>query len=326
MHILFDFMNSAVPAVFDSADLFFSSLPGAGLLPGAGCGFAFATVLGTMAHSSIPEGILAGMRRWHGGIDKRFAAIDNAVSLIEAHQPVWSMPSDLLTQLSGNRNRLQELIAKCRTPLASTADRALRNTLLASTVGLCLRNVKTWAYGQFFAGILTAEDVHLLGFLLPGENSGHRGRTEATDALAEAKVTVINEDFIRVVIDRAFGENAALVAHGWPDGVHMALIVIISVESGKEVFRQITTRLHNDIPMPEGSHGEQFILKAAFLRHVDDEPRFGNEPTFTMPRTTEDLAATVDRQRQEDFDAQMQEIERLRREIERIQAELKAKK
>jgi hypothetical protein len=31
-----------------------------------------------------------------------------------------------------------------------------------------------------------------------------------------------------------------------------------------------------------------------FLRRVNDEPRFGNEPTFSMPLAIEDLAAALD--------------------------------
>jgi hypothetical protein len=59
---------------------------------------------------------------------------------------------------------------------------------------------------------------------------------------------------------------------------------------------------------------------------VDDEPRFGNEPTFSMPLTTEDLAAALDRQHHEEFEAQMREVECQRQEIERLHAELDAKK
>jgi hypothetical protein len=92
--------------------------------------------------------------------------------------------------------------------------------------------------------------VHLLGFLLPGESGGHRDRTEATDVTAEVKVSVVNEDFIRVVIDQSAGENAAQVAHGWPPGVRNALIVITAADGKTEVYRQLTTRLHNDIQMP----------------------------------------------------------------------------
>jgi hypothetical protein len=77
--------------------------------------------------------------------------------------------------------------------------------------------------------------------------------------------------------------------------------------------------------MPAGSHGKQFIIKASFLKHVNDEPRFGNEPTFSMPLTTEDLAAALDRQHHEDFEAQVQEVERQRQEIARMQAALDAK-
>jgi hypothetical protein len=108
--------------------------------------------------------------------------------------------------------------------------------------------------------------------------------------------------------------------------VRHALIVITASDGVTEVHRQITTRLHNDIRMPDGSHGKQFIAKASFLRHVDDEPRFGNQPTFSMPLTTEDLAAALDHQHHEDYEAHVREVERQRQEIERLQAELNAKK
>ena len=315
-----------VNMIFDHISMFLSSLSDRGLLLAAGSGVTLAFALGAVAFGNITEGVLAAIRRWHGSIDDQFSNIDNLVSLITAHQPAWSMPADLLQQLTNNRDRLQELINKCRTNLASPTDRELRNTLLKSTVGLCLVQVKIWAYGEFSAGIMTADDVYLLGFLLPGETGGRHDRTEATDVVAEVKVKVVNEDFIRVVIDQSAGENAAQVVHGWPASVKNALIVITSADGKTEVYRQVTSRLHNDIRMPDGSHGKQFIIKAAFLKHVDDEPRFGNEPTFSMPLTTEDLAAALDRQHHEDFEAQLRKVERQRQEIERLHAELDAKK
>jgi hypothetical protein len=45
-----------------------------------------------------------------------------------------------------------------------------------------------------------------------------------------------------------------------------------------------------------------------------------------MPLTTEDLAAALDRQHHEEFEAQMREVERQRQEIARMQAEADAKK
>jgi hypothetical protein len=65
-------------------------------------------------------------------------------------------------------------------------------------------------------------------------------------------------------------------------------------DDGKtEIFRQMTTRLHTNIQMPERSHGKIFIIKASFLQHINDKPRFGNEPTFSMPLTTADLVAAI---------------------------------
>ncbi|MDR1561673.1 MAG: hypothetical protein LBS54_01125, partial [Dysgonamonadaceae bacterium] len=64
---------------------------------------------------------------------------------------------------------------------------------------------------------------------------------------------------------------------------------------------------------------------ASFLKHIDDEPKFGNQPTFSMPLTTRDLVAELDRQHHEEFEEQIREVERQRQEIERLQKELKTK-
>jgi hypothetical protein len=250
--------------------------------------------------NQIPEGVLANIRRWHGSIDGQFDNINSLVNVLKDNQTKWNVPQALFQPLSDNRDRLTALIAKCRSNYGSPADRTVRNSLLKTTVGLCLTQVKVWACSQYYAGVMTLDDVHLLGFFLPGETGGRRERKEPTDALAEVKVSIINMDFIRVVIDRATGENAALAAHGWPPGVRQAVIIVLAADGKTEVVRQLTTRLHNNIRMPEGSRGKQFIIKAAFLRHIDDTPKFGAEPTFFMPLTTEDLAATVDRRHETD--------------------------
>jgi hypothetical protein len=63
---------------------------------------------------------------------------------------------------------------------------------------------------------MTADEFHLLGFLLRGEAGGHHQRTEPTDAKAEVKVKVIGDEYIWVVIDQSADENAGPVKHGWP--------------------------------------------------------------------------------------------------------------
>ena len=322
MNNLLQILIFSVNTIFDHVNQFLAAFPD--IFPEAGSGLALALAVGVAASSgNIAEGVLAAIRGWHGSIDEQFGNIDNIFKLVQEHQAVWNLPPDQLAELTDRHSRLQELINKCRTTAGSTADRNQRNSLLKSTVGFCLLQIRTWAYAQYIADVMTADDVHRLGFLLPGESGGHHDRTEATDITAEVKVSIVNEDFIRVVIDQSAGENAARVVHGWPHGVHQALIVITAADGKTEVYRQLTTRLHNDIRMPEGSHGKQFIIKASFLKHVNDEPRFGNEPTFSMPLTTEDLVAALDRQHHEDFEAQMRETERHRLEIERLQAALK---
>jgi hypothetical protein len=266
------------------------------------------------------------IQRWHGvSTGEIFSSINNLVETIVSHQPAWNIPAELLAQLIEDRDKLQTLIEKCRSVSGSMADRTYRDSLLRSTVSLCRNEVKIWAYSAFSAGVLTATDVHQLGFLLPSEHGGKRVRTKATDALAEVKIYVINADVVRVTIDNAAGANAARVKHGWPHGVKYAMIVIIAGDGKTEVYRELTTHLHNDIRMPDGSHGKQFIVKAAFLKHINDEPKFGADQTFSMPATTEDLAATFEQQHREMFEKQAKIIEQLQREIERLTKELNVK-
>jgi hypothetical protein len=314
MNILTEILITLVISIFDYVSMFLSSLSDAAVWSTAGSGITFAFAASALA--SLPEGLLATVRRWHGSIDDQFGNIDHLVNLIMEHQPAWVIPEELIVPLTANRDQLRTLVDRCRTTDGSAADRAIRNTLLKSTVGLCLLQVRIWAYAEFAAGVLTADDVHRLGFLLPGENGGRHNRTEATDITAEVKVSVVNEDVIRVVVDQSAGENAAQVVHGWPHGVKNALIVIYAADGVTEVYRKFTTHLHNEIRMPAGSRGKLFIIKASFLKHIDDEPLFGNAPTFSMPLTTNDLAAILDRQAHEEYEAHVREIEKHRQEVE----------
>jgi hypothetical protein len=291
------------------------------VLAGSGAILAFALI----TPGGITEGLLANVRRWHGSIDDQFSNIDNLVTLMTKYQKEWIVPPAMLDLLTANRNQLQTLISLCRSAEGSKSDREHRNSLLKSTVYFCLHTVKIWVYQANEAGAISDADVHALGFLLLGETGGHHDRTVDTDVVAEVKVTVINEDFIRVVIDQSSGENAGPVLHGWPQGVRNALIVIYASDGKTEVHRQFTTKLHNDIQMPEESHGKQFIITAALLKHISDEPKFGNQPTFSMPLTTRDLAAAIDRLHHEEFEEHIREVERQRQEIERLQKELRTK-
>jgi hypothetical protein len=255
---------------------------------GGGMAMAFLT---NMPKGAPSDTVLAHARRWHGKMEDQCANIDILISIIVAHQPLWTIATPLLRPLTEARDRLLELFRICKSPSASSLDLEERNTLLKQTVDRCLLDIKLWAYGHVADGILTVEDVHSLGFLMPGEVSKHHEKTEATNAKAEVKVTVISPELIRATIDQSAGENAALVVNGWPNGVKYARVVITAEDGVTVVYDQITTTLHNDIKMPDGSHGKLFFIKASFLKHVKDEPRFGNEPTFTMPKTTSDVAS-----------------------------------
>ncbi|MDR2424762.1 MAG: hypothetical protein LBD59_08575 [Prevotellaceae bacterium] len=76
-----------VRTVFDHLSTILTSLSDVGLLLTAGSGATLAFALGMVSPFGITEGVLAGIRRWHGSIDEQFSNIDNLVSVVTSHQP-----------------------------------------------------------------------------------------------------------------------------------------------------------------------------------------------------------------------------------------------
>jgi hypothetical protein len=323
----FDVVSNFLPAMmnFSSAIVNFAA--------GVGFSIAFAIPIVPGSTDDISPELLANMKRWHGGITDRYENVSNVADTLKIHGDDWDVPTAMNTGMNSNKNQIQSLIDLSDSGRGSAVDRTARNALLRSTVHYCLHDVKTWAWEQYRLGVLTATDVHSLAFLLPGEIGGTHVKGVATNVLPSVKVRVINASRVRVVIDQAVDENAAQVAHGWPEGVRFALISMTSVETGEEIFHQLTTRLHNNIEMPQDSHGKQFAVQAAFLAHVNDTPAFNDGATFSMPVTTRDLIDSIHAQHEEDVEAHRREneanrseIEAQKQEIERLRAELSAKK
>jgi hypothetical protein len=288
-------------------------------------GITFA-ILPVVMKGEITDALLANVRRWHGKIDEQFANINNLVVQIEAHKE-WELDNETLNFLKRQRDALQVLNAKCNAGEASPKEHRERSAMLKTTVGFCLMQMKLWAYNLYNTGMMTITQLHDLHFLLPNETGGHHDRGGATKELPDIKVKVVNMDNIEVVLDQANVENAALVRSGWPKGVKQAVIVILASDGVTEVYHQMTTRLYNEIEMPAGSRGKMFIAKAAFLAHIDDEPKFSSQQTtFSMPQTTEDLAIILNNQHHDDFEANVREVEAHRRDVERLQSELDAMK
>lgn len=259
---------------------------------------------------------MENVRRWHGDVYERFTNIDSLVNRISERRTEWTVPPDMLEEVTDCRNRLLELIGRCRCGDASRYDRRQCNLLLKSTVSLCMLQVRLWAYSGLTTGVLTRDDVHLLGFLLPDERVCSR---ETCKVKADVRVTVLDGETVCVEIVHADENNPALALHGWPGGVRSALIVIHTAVGDTEVFRQITTQLRNEIRMPK-SHGRQFVVKASFLRHVSDTPLFGNQLAFSIPLRTIAANDTSGQRRQNDFNMPWRNRERFRRDTDKMKA------
>jgi hypothetical protein len=255
---------------------------------------AFAVATATF-YGDIPVEVLTSIRLWHGSIAQKFEAIQNDYDRLNDAKTQWKVPTEMLTKLQGYVELLRLYINKGRTSL-SAEDRSYRNEIMHEALLYCLFDVKIWVYGQAVAKVIAPSDVHLLGYLLPGEQGGKRGRTEATDIEAEAKVLSIGMDHIKVIVDTAGKKAAAPVAHSFPEGVKFALIVVMTAD-GREILRITISKVHTDIHIPEEYRGQQLIIKAAFLKHHDDDPKFGTaQATLLMPKSVEDLHSTLDAQ------------------------------
>jgi hypothetical protein len=299
----------------------------AGLVSGAQLGILLASALVPVTGESASDSVRAGARRWHGGIKDKFSNFDNLVRVLKDH-PEWELKPGMLADLEECREQLLEIMGKCNSSTGSPEDRQRRNTLLKKAVGYSLNNVKAWANYQYAEGVIPLDGLHNMHFLLPGEKGGYHSRSEGTKELPNTRVRVLNMVTIEVIIDQANVENVAKIRRSWPKGVMFALIVLLSLDGKTEIIRQMTTVVRTEIKLPEDSRGKMFIAKAAFLKHVDDSPTFGDKQvTFTMPQTTEDLATVLGRQRHYAmYDEHLREIERQDKEIERLKAELAARK
>jgi hypothetical protein len=312
------FFLSMVVCFFDQVNTFFASLSSEATLwiaAGSGVVLAFAA---TFSRDDIPEAIITNVKKWHGSIKEKIENVANAAEVIGVYaQSGWNIPPAMSAKLKTYADRLKALVTRCDNEHASRADRMERDSVLKEAVSYCLMQVRMLVFHQFAEGNMTLDDVHLLRFLMPGETSGHYDRKEETNAEAEVKAHPVSANEVRIVIDQAAATNAGQVVHGWPKGVELALIIITTKE-GEEVYREITTKLHNNISMPEGSHGKMFLVKASFLKHVNDTPRFRQEDTFTMPYMVEDIASLVSKMHEEDAENHRLEVERLEAEIRRL--------
>jgi hypothetical protein len=168
----------------------------------------------------LPESLSNMVARWHGGVEDKFANIENLVTTLEANRSLWPVPNDIITWLDTNMTALNELMQKCRSRNATSNDRLKRNTLVNKMVYYSLDTVRNWVYGEYAIKVMTREDIHMLGFLLMGENSKSRRRGGEVFVLAEIKARVNDDRTVNLVIDQASDKNAALVEEGWPKGAH----------------------------------------------------------------------------------------------------------
>jgi hypothetical protein len=275
-------------------------------------------------YGDITPELLSQIRGWHGSILEQMNCIRALLHGLVARQSTVSVPNDYITLLDTNLKKIEKLVAKSGEGDITAKERRSRNTALKTTVAFSLHTIRVWVFGQYADGNLTIDDVHDLGFLLPGEMSGHHSKTDPTDIIADVKPLIITADMFRAIIDQAAFKNAGPVVHGWPHGVRTAALQILADDGVTEIKRLMTTRLHTDIEMPADCHGKQYVVKAAFLKHVDDTPRWSAGASFTMPKDTADLARVLDQQHYEDFEESLRTVERHRQDVERLHAEMEA--
>jgi hypothetical protein len=310
MNDILSVLFQVVGTFFDQVVTFFSDSPEWGGL----VTFAILSPVVPVGHD-VPEGLLSIVRRWHGGKGDKVANVNQMAGVLDEYSAKWGIPGDMRTFILVDVVELNRVFTLCKGENSSLKLRKERDRLITHCVNYSLGYIRFWAIGQYADGFITVENIHSLCFLLPGETAGGRKLAPPTDAMPETKIRVFNEDGIMFIIDQAKDKNAGEVHHGWPPGVRHALILIYEEDGVTEVYREITTHLHNRIEMPAGSHGKVFLAKAAFLKHMNDAPHFGTEVTFAMPTTTQDLLEILHNQHQEDAEQHRKDVEAMEKEM-----------
>jgi hypothetical protein len=289
---------------FDQVNTFLSAYPGhvffsaaAGIIP-----------VVAKVNRDVSPGTLAIARKWHGSQSDKVSNINLLGNTINKNAAKWGVPGDITTFTLHAIEPLNALVELCKGNESSLLKREERDAMIRDAVAFCIGYVKMWMYGEYAFGLRSAEDIHSIGFLLPGETAKSHKLSPATDVVAAVSTRVVSADVVRVIVGQSDAKEVSKVVHSWPTGVRHALIVISDKEK-KEVFRTIVSRLHTDVTMPEGSHGQVFYVNASFLKHTDDEPRFGPQPSFTMPYKTEDIPTLINAQREADVEEHRKDVE-----------------
>ncbi|MDR1414174.1 MAG: hypothetical protein LBI96_00005 [Odoribacteraceae bacterium] len=269
----------------------------------------YVLTLGSNYRHKVPDSVLAHLHGWTKSIDSKFYNIDHLSKTLVTLRPLVPVPQAIITYFADNLESLQDLISTCKSSAGSADLRRKRDILLGEMVDFCLVTVRIFLYEMFDTKVMTAEQIHELGFLLPHEKVGGSGRSKPTDAIAAIKVVIKGLDAVEIVFDYSAGKNAGEVRSGWPKGVRHGIIVILSEDGRTEILRLATGKLHNTIMMPPETRGKLLIAKVAFLKHLDDIPVYGEEPMFMMPKTTEDASRE-----------EANEIARLKAELEKYKS------
>jgi hypothetical protein len=247
-----------------------------------------ACVIESTPEEDASEALHTIVKNWHGSMDAQFTNIENMFSVLKSLQSTWKAPKKMMVVLEEKVPELDKIIKKCRGRNAGLVDFDMRRSLIKELVHFSLETVRYVVFGAYAMKEITIHDVHRMGFMLMSESGGARTRSKPNKVQAEAKVLVEDYSNINVVVDKSAHEEAGPATEGWPKGANAVKIVITDTH-GKEVLQMMSSRLHTQIRMPEGSRGKQFVLRAAFLRHLDDDPVYSSEVTFTMPLMIRDI-------------------------------------
>jgi hypothetical protein len=245
-------------------------------------------VLESTPEEDASEALHTVVKNWHGSLDAQFTNIENLYSGLQALQPTWGVPMQLMTVLADKVPLLEKAVMKCRERNAGPVDFDIRRSLTKELVDFSLDTARNIVFGAYGQKEITIHDVHRLGFMLMSESGGAHGRAIPNKVQAEAKVQVMDYSNINLVVDKASHEDAGPVTEGWPEGAKTVKVLISDIH-GKEVLQLMSAHLHTQIHLPDWVRGKQLVLRAAFLKHVDDEPVYSNEVTFTMPLMIRDI-------------------------------------
>jgi hypothetical protein len=237
----------------------------------------------------VPTGEQVRLNKgWHKSITEKMHCLTNLDNKLTLDGEYWGMDPAVLTQNHALYVQIEPYYTLYLSGDARNSELVIFRRLLGEDVEYALDVVKPDAIGRCGVGAMDISDLNSLGFLMPNQGKGRHERSGENEIVPETNAKVTAIDTVMVTVDNALDKHGNRTKGSKPKGVKQILIVLQD-EKGVEIFNKMFTKTQVYIDIDQKYRGEIILVRAAFLKHVDDTPHFGEPVAVSMPKDIADI-------------------------------------